>query len=258
MRLRSISITALLLIGTAAFAQQAQQAQPGPHPKSQKEVDALRKVQTDQQASNWKQEIQDINSVLEDFSDTEFKPQLLNMAMDASQRLGDYAQTVAWGERVIQNDPNDITARVTVAETMAQHMRDTDLDKDQTAAKVNTYANKALELLKTANTPPQGIPDAQWGDYKKQLEGQAHDSLGLAAAAQKNYPQAIDHYKAALAVFPNPIIMTHLATSYLNNKQYDDAIATDDKILAMGDASASVKQVAQQQKDTATKLKGSK
>ncbi|MBV8072147.1 MAG: hypothetical protein JO270_19735 [Acidobacteriaceae bacterium] len=256
MRLRSISTVALLLAAIPVFSQQ-QQAQ-GPKPKSQKEVDALRKVQADQQAGNWNQEIQDINAVLENFADTEFKPQLLNMGMDAAMRTGDYPQTVAWGERVVQNEPNDITARVQLAETIANHTRENDLDKDQSVKKVNDYANKALELLKTADTPPQGINAAQWPDYKKQLEGQAHDALGLAAAVQKNYPKAIQEYQTALASFPNPIIMTHMMTAYIANKQYDDAITTGDKVLAMNDAPANVKQVAQQLKDSATKMKGAK
>ena len=121
----------------------------GQKPKSQKEVDALKKVQADQQAGNMDAEIQDINAVLENFADTEFKPMLLNMAMDAAQRKGDYGQTIAFGDQVIQTDPNDVTARVTLAETIATHTRDTDLDKDQSVKKIQDYANKALELLKT-------------------------------------------------------------------------------------------------------------
>ena len=251
MRLRFLSALALAA-AIPAFSQQ------GPKPKSQKEVDALKKVQADQQTSNWNQEIQDINAVLENFADTEFKPQLLNMAMDASTRLGDYPQTVAWGERIIQDDPNDITSRVQLAETIANHTRENDLDKDQSIKKVNDYANKALDLLKTANTPPQGIPADQWPEYKKQLAGQAHDALGLAYAVQKNYPKALEEYQTALATFPNPIIMTHMISAYIGNKQYDDAIGAADKVLAMNEAPANVKQVAQQLKDSATKLKGTK
>jgi tetratricopeptide (TPR) repeat protein len=254
MRLRWISITALVLSAIPAFSQQAQ----GPKPKSQKEVDALRKVQADQQAGNWNQEIQDINAVLENFADTEFKPQLLNMGMDAATRLGDYPQSVAWGERVIENDPNDITARVQLAELIANHTRDTDLDKDQSIKKVTDYANKALDLLKSANTPPQGIPAEQWPAYKNQLTGQTHDALGLIAVVQKDYPKAIQEYQTALTTFPNPIIMTHMISAYIGNKQYDDAISTADKVLAMNDAPANVKQVAQQLKGSATKLKGTK
>lgn len=254
MKLRSITALAFLAAAIPAFSQQGQ----GPKPHSQKEVDALRKVQADQQASNWSQELQDINFVLENFENTEFKPQLLTMAFDAAQRQGDYAQTVAWGERLIQENPNDPTGPIQLAETIANHTRENDLDRDQSVKKVEDNANKGLSLLKTANTPPQGISADQWPAYKKQLEGQAHDAMGLAYAAQKNYPKAINEYQAALAAFPNPIIQVHMISSYINSKQYDDAISTADKVIAAADAPANVKQVAQQLKDQATKLKGTK
>ncbi|MBV9612802.1 MAG: hypothetical protein JO091_10025, partial [Acidobacteriaceae bacterium] len=62
-----------------------QQPQAGPKPKSQKEVDALQKVQAAVQAGNYDAELQAINYVLENFADTEYKNMLLNMAVDAAQ-----------------------------------------------------------------------------------------------------------------------------------------------------------------------------
>src|SRR6185437_2711138 len=247
--------TALVLLVTPLLAQQPSSQ---PKPKSQKEVDALKKVQADAQANNYDQEIQDINYTLENFADTEFKNMLLNMAMEASERKGDYANTVAYGEKVIQADPNDVTARVTLAQTIASHAHDTDLDKDQEVKKIEDYANKALELLKTTAAPPQGVDAAQWPAFQKQLEGEAHDALGTAALLQKNYPKSIEEYKSAVAAFPNPVILTHLGKAYLGAKQWDDAIANADKVIAAPDASAAVKQIAQQQKDLATKMKGTK
>jgi|KBSMisStandDraft_5_1062788.scaffolds.fasta_scaffold557529_2 tetratricopeptide (TPR) repeat protein len=255
MTLRIATFSAALIF--AALPVAAQQAGQ-PKPKSQKEVDALKKVQADAQANNYDQEIQDINYTLENFADTEFKNMLLNMAMEASEKKGDYANTIAYGEKVIQADPNDTTARVTLAQTMAAHAHDTDLDKDQSVKKIEEYANKALELLKASSAPPQGIDPAQWPAFQKQLEGEAHDALATAALLQKNYPKSIEEYKAALAAFPNPAISAHLGKAYLGAKQWDDAIANADKVLAAPDASAAVKQVAQQQKDVATKMKGSK
>jgi hypothetical protein len=52
--------------------------------------------------------------------------------------------------------------------------------------------------------------------------------------------------------------MARLSKAYVDAKQYDDAITTADKVLAMNDAPAAVKQFAQQQKAAATKLKGTK
>jgi len=250
---------AMAMMGAPIWAQQAAQpaAQPaGPHPKSQKEVDALKKVQADQQAQNWDAEITDINYVLENFADTEYKEMLLDMAIQATQNKGDYAQTVAFGEQAIQANPNNAEAYVKVAETIAAHMRDNDLNKDDELKKVDTDAHKALDVLKTASTPPMGIAADQWPAYKQQLEGQAHDSLGMAYDVAKKFPESIDEYKAALAAYNNPIILTHMAKSYIDAKQFDDAIAADDKVLAMADAPATVKQFAQQQKDSATKMKG--
>jgi tetratricopeptide (TPR) repeat protein len=255
-RFVALSWAALVLAALPVFAQEAQPKQP--RPKSQKEVDALKKVQADATAQNWGQEIQDINSVLENFADTDYKPMLLNMAMEAAQKQGDYGQTVAYGEQIVQSDPNDITARVTLAQAIARHTRENDLDKDQSIKKIQDYANKALDLLKNNPPPPVGVPADQWGPYQKQLQGEAHDALATAADLSKNYAGAVTEYQAAYAAFPNPIILTHLGKAYLDNKQYDDAISTADKVLADGTAPAQIKQLAQQQKDAATKMKGAK
>ncbi len=262
------SATLLAVLAFPGFAQQqgaqpagqagapAAGAQAGPKPKSQKEVDALKKVQADAQANNLDAEITDINAVLENFADTEYKSMLLNMAMEAAERKQDYAQTISFGEQVIAADPNDVTARVEMAEQIASHSKDTDLDKDKTVKKVQDYANKALELLKTMNTPPAGFAPEKWPDLKKQLISRANDALGQAAELDKKYPDAITYYKASLDSMPeNFVAMVRLSKAYNENKQYDDAIGAADKVMAMAQASPAAKQVAQAQKDAATKMK---
>lgn len=258
MRLRLITAATLLaaiplLAQTPAGGAQAQ----GPKPKTQKEVEALQKVQAAAQASNWDAEIQAINNVLENFADTEYKPMLLSMAQEASQNKGDYAGSIAFGEQAVEVDPNNVTARVYMAESIARHTRENDLDKEQSLKKVDEYANKALELLKSPNAPvPPGTPAASWPDLQKQLTSQAYDALGQAADLRKKYPDSIQDFKQALDAQPsNSVAEAFLAKTYFDAKQYDDAIATADKVLAIGDAPASVKQFAQQQKDNATKMK---
>ena len=252
------NLVAVAAITLASFPLLAQQPAPsaGPHPKSQKEIEALQKVQAAQQAKDWDGELTAINSVFENFADTEFKPQLYSMAMAAAQQKNDYVQVTTWGERAIQADPKNIEARVTLAESIAQHTRENDLDKADSIKKVNDYANQALSLLKTADTPPTGLPAEQWPQFKKELTAQAYDSLGLVASLDKKYPEAITNYKSAIDANPgSPMANARLAKAYIDNKQYDDAITTADKVLAMNEAPPQVKQFAQQQKETATKLK---
>jgi tetratricopeptide (TPR) repeat protein len=249
---------AVLCLALPLLAQQQQQ-QGGMRPKSQKEQDALQKVLAAQQAQNWDGEIQAINYVLENFADTAYKTLLLNMAVEAAQSKGDYPQTIAFGEQAVQADPNNITARVTMAEDIAQHTRENDLDKDQSLKKVEDYANKALDLLKAATDPPPGMNAAAWPDTKKLLMSQCYDALGQAAEVRKNYTAAIAQFKTATETDPtNSVAQARLAKAYVDNKQYDDGIAAADKVLAKADAPPQVKTFAQQQKDLATKLKTAK
>ncbi len=229
-----------------------------PQPKSQKERDALMKVQTAAQSNNADEEIKAIDFVLENFDNTDYKVMLLTMGMEAAQAKGDAAKSSVYADRLIEADPNNISARVMQAESIAQRTRENDLDKEQSLKKVEELANKGLDLLKSTSTPPPGMNDAQWAEQKKQLASDAHDALGQASDLRKNYPEAIKHYQEALQVQPtNAVATARLAKAYVGNKQYDEAIATADKVAAMTDAPPVVKQFAQQQKDAATKLKGS-
>jgi hypothetical protein len=58
-----------------------------------------------------------------------------------------------------------------------------------------------------------------------------------------------------LRAYSNPIILMHLAQAYIDARRLDEAMATDDQILAMRGAPDSQKQLAQKQKDTASGLK---
>jgi tetratricopeptide (TPR) repeat protein len=227
-----------------------------PKPKSKKEQEALMQVQAAAQKGDAVAELAAIKNVLENFADTEFKSQLLTMAMGAAQQTGDDAQVATWAELVIANQPNDIVARVTVAETTAQHMRENDLDKADNVKKVNELAHKALDLMAAGGTPPAGIPEDKWPDFKKELGARAWSAIAVAATADKRYPDAIAAYKSALEIYPSSIVTARLSRSYLENKQYDDCIATADKAMAMPDATPQVKNFAQQQKDAATRMKG--
>lgn len=242
---------------SAALPLAAYQAKQ-PKVKSKKEQEALMQVQTAAQSGNAAAELKAINDVLENFADTEFKPQLLTMAMGAAQATNDPVQVATWAERVMESDPNDVVARVTLAETTAQQIRENDLDKADNVKKVNELSHKAIDLLKSGGSVPAGIPEDKWPDFKKELGSRAWAAIGQADDVNKQYPDEVTAYKNALDIFPSSIVTARLSKAYVNNKQYDDAIATADKAMAMPDASPQVKNFAQAQKDNATKLKGAK
>lgn len=256
MRFSIGTAAATLLLAALPLMAQQPAAPAGPHPKTQKELEALQKVQAAAQTGDPDQELAAVNNVLENFTDTEFKPMLISMAMQAAQQKNDMPLITTWVQRAEQEDPNNIEAHVILAEAIARHTRENDLDKADSIAKIQTNANKALDLLKTADKAPPGIQDAQWPDVRKELTGQSYDALGMAASLEKKYPEAITEYKSGVAADPSATVLkARLAKAYVDNKEYDAAITTADQVIADNTAQPVVKQFAQAQKDAATKMK---
>jgi tetratricopeptide (TPR) repeat protein len=247
----------------AASLVMAQQPPPkGPHPKNKEELAALQKVQAAAQTGNPDTELAAINNVLENFVDTQYKPMLISMGLQAAQQKDDLPLIETWVQRAETDNPNDIEAHVVEAEAVARHTRENDLDKDKSLATIDSNANKALELLKSADQPPLGVQDAQWPALKAQLTSEAYEALGIGAGLAKKYPDSVTDYKSAVAAAgadPSAAVLkARLAKAYVDNKQFDDAISTANEVLANASAQPVVKQFAQSQKDAATKMKGAK
>jgi tetratricopeptide (TPR) repeat protein len=263
MRKRLLAAIAVFGLALTASAQQPQQPQQqpgqqpqqqaGPKPKSQKEVDALQKVQ---QATDPEARIAAIDNVLENFSDTEYKLILLEMATQSAQQANDLGKVVVYGERTLKVDPKNPTAELAIASATVQNTKEFDLDKDKKLDQADKYAHDAIDSLKTAAPPNPQITDAQWQEAKKQMTAEAYASMGASAALRKKYDVAVNNYKTAADTDASPVILARLASAYNQAKQPDNAIATCDKVLAMSDAPAAVKTFAQQEKAKAEKAKG--
>jgi tetratricopeptide (TPR) repeat protein len=237
-------------LATAAFAQQGQPA--GPKVKSKKELEALQKVQT---ATDPNGRLQAIDNVLENFTDSEYKPLLMDMAIQTAQQMNDPAKVEFYSERALKDNPKDATAQLAIASTTVQGTKEFDLDKEQKLTKADKYANSAIETLKTAPSPNPQMTDADWQQAKKQMTAEAYADLGASAILRKQYDAAVNNLKTAADTNPDPVILVRLANAYNEAKQPDNAIATCDKILAMSEAQPQVKQIAQQEKARAEKLK---
>jgi len=234
---------------------QAQAAQQGPRAKSQKELDALKQVQA---ATDPEQRIKAIDNVLENFADTEYKQVLLDMAVQSAEQANDYPKIMVYGERATQSNPNDYEALTAMAAGTAQNTKEFDLDKEQKLAKVDKYAQQSIAAMKSASKPNPQITDEQWELEKKQLTAEAYASMGAAAVLRKKYDDAVTNFKAAADTHPDAVILVRLADAYNQVKQPDNAITTADRVLAMNDAPANIKQFAQQEKTKAQQAKGGK
>jgi tetratricopeptide (TPR) repeat protein len=223
-------------------------------PKSQKETQAILAVQT---AKTPDDRIAAIENVLTNFADTEFKVPLLQMAVQSEQQKNDYAQTVFYAQRLLKEDPKNTFALVTLASETARHTRENDLDKDDQLVKVDKWAKEAIETAKVMPKVRADVSDADWEGFKKDMEAQAYEALGMADLVRKNYDGAATNYKQALAVgsTPNPATMVRLAQVYMATGKLDNAVFTLDKAINSPNVPDQVKTIAQNLKNEIAKRK---
>ncbi len=225
-----------------------------PQVKSQKEAQAVMAIVNAQDPDA---RIKAANDLVNNFADSEFKPLALYFAAVSYQQKNDYNDMVIYAERTLQADPNHYQALLLLAQAIAMRTREFDLDREEKLKTAETDAAKALEILKTAPRPNPTISDAQWEEAKKDLAAQAHEAFAMAAVARNQSDKAIEEFKTAIASSstPDPTTMVRLAAVYNKAEKYDDAIATLDKVLAAPDLNATVKQVAQNERNRSVQLK---
>ena len=245
------AVCAVVAIGTASAFQKQ------PHPKSQKEVDALNAMF---KAPPGDAQIAAAEELLAKFADTEFKSLALFLEADSYARAkNNFEKAVVYGEQSLAADPTNYQAMLLLARQYASHTGENDLDKEEKLAKATKYANDAIPVITNAPKPNPGVPDDQWANAKKDYIAQAHEALGMAADVRKKYDVAATEYKAALdgAATPDPATMVRYAIAEEHLGKFDEAIATLDKVLADPNSAPVVKQFATSEKAKATALKNS-
>lgn len=115
------------------------------------------------------------------FPGSRYQDQITQFAMISLQQMNDRAGVVAFGEKMLATNPNNVTTLLLLAETMAEDAK--------TRSKALEYARKAVALTKAdeASADPQ----------KTLLAGSSHSVLGFVLTMQQNYEAAIPELRAA-------------------------------------------------------------
>ena len=246
---------ALVLAGGAIAAPQAPKARG---PKSKEEAQALQAMFS---AASPDAQIAAAEDFVVKYPQSDFKAVAYLGEAQSYQQKGDYDHTVVAGEQSLESDPDDTTkveAELLLAQVIGPRIGEFDLDREEKLAKVEKFANAALEALKTMAKPNNpGLTDAAWEDAKGALNGQAYAALGVDQIARKDYEKAAAQFKLAVEVTKGtePSYQVRLANALDKSGKYDEAIAACDKALATPNLHPMVKRAADAEKANAVKLK---
>jgi tetratricopeptide (TPR) repeat protein len=248
MKHRSKSVVVACGILTLAASLWGQKA------KSKKEVEAINAINA---ATTVDDRVKAIENVLTNFADTEFKVVLLQMATQLEQQKGDFALTITYAERLLEADPKNALAMVTLASETARHTREFDLDKDEKLAKVDKWAKDGIEAAKTMPKPQAAMTDQQVDSLRRDTQAQGYEALGMAASLRKKYDDAIADFKQAntVAAQADPATWVRLGQAYEDAHKWDEASDALDKAAADPKASERIKSIVQTKKAEIAKLK---
>lgn len=225
-----------------------------PQPKSQKEGEAINAIFMAQDPDA---RIAAAENLLQKFADTEFKAIALQVAAMSAQQKGDFEKMVIYSERTLESDPKNYAAMLILAGGLAQRTREFDLDKEEKLGRAEKMAKEAIDLAKAAAKPNPQITDEQWETARKDQIAQGHEALGMIASTRKKYDVAVTHYNESIstAAQQEPATYVRLAAAYNQLGKPDEAVATLDKLNAVGTLHPQVKAIADEERKNAAKIK---
>jgi tetratricopeptide (TPR) repeat protein len=133
--------------------------------------------------SDPKARMDDIDRFNVSFPNSQFSDQLGGFAMQSLAQLGDKPRMIAYGEKILATDPNNLAALLLLSKSYV------DDPKPGSTAKGITYAQKAIAAAKA------DAPDAD--KAHKISAGAAHSTLGYAYMKQGKTETAITELKSA-------------------------------------------------------------
>jgi len=168
------------------------------------------------------------------FPQSELKPILYQRLMSLYQNSNNSEKTVEIAHKVLQTDPNNAAALVTVAQVLANRTRETDLDKDERWDEATKDANRALQLVDSGEGIPAGTPPDRVPMFKNLVKSMAYASLGSIEFNKKNFPEAEKNLRQSVEVpgiQQDPVSWLQLSLSLDRQNKYPEALDAANKCV---------------------------
>ena len=181
------------------------------------------------------QRIRLVEDFLLAYPETQLKEYAFQVAMQAYQAKDDLEHMLTYGDMVLGENPDNITALLSLATAISEMTARSDAEREERLADGDQYARQALEVLGRLRRPP-GFPEEQWNDARRESESVAHAAHGLMALIREDFVRAELELKEAVALArnPDPALLYRLGMSYSFQKKYAEALEVLDRAASLG------------------------
>jgi tetratricopeptide (TPR) repeat protein len=193
------------------------------------------------------------------FPDSELRVLLYKAAVRSYQTANNGDKMSEEAQKLLKLDPDDPEALIAVSEVIAEHTRDTDLDKDQRYAQATKYAQHALETIDTDVAIPASTPQSQIDAYKGLLRSSAYSILGTIAYGQEKYPDAEGYFRKSIDAYPSqpdPVVVLRLALALDKQSRYADALKEANHAVELTQEGTAAGTTARHERDRLIQLTG--
>lgn len=161
-----------------------------------------------------KKRVSEIERFMEAFKGSKLSENANLLAVATFQEMNDLPKLMAFGEKALAADPKNASLLTLMANAFAEDQKGAEL------AKADSYARKAIELIKADQTTPEAS--------RIVTEGFAHQVLGYSLLRQEKTPAAIAELKTAVAMLQSDppklsIALYRLGYAYAKSKQNANA-----------------------------------
>lgn len=179
----------------------------------------------------------------------------------------DLPHMLAWGEKILEKDPNNVPTMASLAAAIPAKWHDTDLDGDQRLAEAEGYDNKILQAMADLKVDTDGavingqkVTSAQADNFKNAYLATAYSSLGRIALDRKQYDVAVKNFKLATDKETSQANKSTefflLAMAQEDLKSYADATASLNQAAALAGSNANLQQAIQAEQAKVKKESG--
>jgi len=193
------------------------------------------------------------------FPDSELRALLYKAAMRSYQNANNGDKMLEMAQKLLKLDADDPEGLIGAAEVIAEHTRDTDLDKDQRYDQATKYAQHALETVETDVAIPTGTPQAQIDAYKGLLRSTAYSVLGTILYAQAKYSDAETYLRKSVEAYPaqpDPVVVLRLALALDKQARYADALKEANRAVELTPEGTAAGTTARHERDRLVQLNG--